>query len=285
MTAQFKSAALFPSPARLAGFVTASNTPPTSFHLKRICGILGYRTKTGFSFRERGYSISFHGEIPDLSGTPFGSAIDGYLMTSARSAEAAYRAESSPTWRDYWDGWIHGDPTHHWESDLTWRVFYRTDHLISLVGQQYTYLGGAHGNTGIQTANFAWTKDGLRSLRLAELLPTDHDFKMKLVREILADLKRQEASWPKDESIVQAIDADQFTFDERGISFYFEPYVVGSYAEGIYVSSIPWTTLGANPLSRDFLPHSKSPERVSVKGSDESFSLSAPNLFLYSPFP
>lgn len=110
----------------------------------------------------------------------------------------------------------------------------------------YTYAGGAHGMTTYDCLNVDLSGETPKSLGLTDLLVSPESGLAKLAELCLADLKKQEASWVVDGTLTSLGKEELavFTISPRGLTFYFEPYAVGSYAEGPYE-----VTLGFDAVS------------------------------------
>ncbi|GMV94405.1 MAG: hypothetical protein AMXMBFR82_41830 [Candidatus Hydrogenedentota bacterium] len=122
--------------------------------------------------------------------------------------------------------------------------YFSRDGFASVLFYVYTYTGGAHGMTTYASLNVSLRGDGSAAVSLVDLLTADG---MKKLSELcIADLKKQEASGVVDGGI-DSLDADalsDFTLSPRGITVYFEPYAVASYAEGPFEVTIPFEALG-----------------------------------------
>lgn len=109
---------------------------------------------------------------------------------------------------------------------------------ISLIFESYQYTGGAHGNSLYRCRSFQKRNDEWKEVELQNLLrnPAHGASLQKRVIEALID---EGAGWIEemipDESFLK-----HYTLSPRGISFYFQPYDVGAYAEGSYRVFIPW---------------------------------------------
>lgn len=127
-------------------------------------------------------------------------------------------------------------------------VVYASSRLLSLVFHFDSYTGGAHGNYGFQSMTWKIEQGMPRRIQLAELFQTNSNY-AKVISDILVQkLKKEEASSVVDGSITNFTDDIQkelldFTLHPSGITFYFAPYAVASYAEGAFEIHIPWKQL------------------------------------------
>lgn len=130
-----------------------------------------------------------------------------------------------------------------WNSQSTLSVSYISHNWVSMLDEIYQFTGGAHGNSYFRSRllhrrNGRWTELYLENLiaRRESLIP--------LAELVLTDLEEQGASWTdRKEWEKTGYDSylEDFVITPQGITFYFEPYSVGSYAEGIYEVFIPWS--------------------------------------------
>ncbi len=113
---------------------------------------------------------------------------------------------------------------------------------VSLMEFHQSYEGGVHGMYGITGRNF--DAETGQTLALADVI-SDRE---KLAEAVKADLRRRypKASFMESGSTLMAEMTDQmlrddvlpWTLDPTGVTFYFNPYLIGSYAEGIYTATV-----------------------------------------------
>ncbi|TAN47547.1 MAG: DUF3298 domain-containing protein [Methylococcaceae bacterium] len=119
--------------------------------------------------------------------------------------------------------------------------------LVSLLLLHYQDNGGAHGSYGYSAANYAISPEGgVRPFGLWDAVQKSPANIGKLAKALLADLKRQKASWVLDGNFTSkdvterlAGDTATVTVIPAGLAFTFDPYEAGSFAEGEYRSVIP----------------------------------------------
>ncbi|MCC6694531.1 MAG: DUF3298 and DUF4163 domain-containing protein, partial [Candidatus Hydrogenedentes bacterium] len=129
--------------------------------------------------------------------------------------------------------------------------------VTSILFYTYTYAGGAHGMTTYDCLNVDLSGEAPRSLGLEDLLVSPEIGLAKLSELCLADLKKQEASWVVDGTLA-SLGKDELaviTISPRGLTFYFEPYAVGSYAEGPYEVTLGFDVV-SDVLKMDLLKSS-----------------------------
>jgi hypothetical protein len=133
------------------------------------------------------------------------------------------------------------------------------DRYLSVLRTDYSYTGGAHPNTEIDT--ILWDKAQAKRISIRPFFTdlADNGAAMKaMVAGVLTSLKAEKKARGTDES-----DADYVNSIEpkllkigpvtlapsseagksSGLSFHYSPYAVGAYAEGPYTAFVPWQTL------------------------------------------
>ena len=115
--------------------------------------------------------------------------------------------------------------------------------LISLALEYDIYSGGAHGIYGIDTINVIEQDGTVEQLILLDLFTKDRDLSV-LCDLIKVDLSNQEGadSIPEDNKMVIKM-LNNFFITESGITFYFGPYLLGSYAAGDFEVTLSWDQL------------------------------------------
>ena len=118
--------------------------------------------------------------------------------------------------------------------------------VVSLLEFGYEYSGGVHGMYGVSGANF----DARTGKRLAlsdvftDLPALAEAIKQQLGFDYPDAPFRQSGGEGMRETVDQMVGdgSVRWVLEPRGVSFYFNPYVIGSYAEGIYTTTILFDT-------------------------------------------
>lgn len=128
-----------------------------------------------------------------------------------------------------------------------WSLTYASPQFISVRRDYYEDTGGAHGMYGTFNANIDMATG--RELRLADVLtePSAAILTLECRRQILAEKKRRLQAAGDDEPVTvdDAAVADvvrnlaSWSIGEHQIVVTFDPYAVGTYAEGAYRCSFP----------------------------------------------
>jgi hypothetical protein len=134
-----------------------------------------------------------------------------------------------------------------WEGLVEPAVTYADASLVSIKTMHYVFSGGAHGNTGYSAGNYAWRDGALASLNTSDLLDPKPASLQAVTRFCIKSLKAQKAS-SADGLVIDRAHPPTLNVTRAGLLFTFDPYAVGSYAEGTYTVVIPWKEAG------DFIP-------------------------------
>ncbi len=200
------------------------------------------RRSASLRFRNYGISKKATTAWPRFLGAdPFLQEVNAWVETAVSDRTDPFlkwtRDELEGIWR-----WPELGASGEWDLGCRWTIVWRTNRLISLLEHYSSYTGGAHGNYGRRGANFQWIGGRLRELTLADFFRHDSGWQQRLAALVIDDLRRQKASGS------DGIDADDpagfnFTFTPQGLQLHFDPYDVGSYAEGSFTVHLPWELL------------------------------------------
>ena len=114
--------------------------------------------------------------------------------------------------------------------------------VVSFQESGYTYLGGAHGLGGVTGKNFD-VHTG-RELKLTDVVTDKAQLAEAVKQQLMFDYPNSSFAQSGGESMKKIVDQmiqeDKmlWSLDPRGISFYFNPYLLGSYAEGMFTTTI-----------------------------------------------
>lgn len=121
-------------------------------------------------------------------------------------------------------------------------VIHCSPRLVSLLVSRYTYTGGAHGNTDFLPLTWMWADGAPFHLDLADLF-TDAKAMIEVKARCAEDLIRQGASEAAQVEAKPDAFFKTFCVSRNGLGVQFAPYAVGSYAEGSFHVTIPWSRL------------------------------------------
>jgi hypothetical protein len=141
-----------------------------------------------------------------------------------------------------------------WSCDVHQVVKHRSARAVSVLHYIDSYTGGAHGGHVVVPLNLMDGPRGIELLTLPALFQPAADWRPGICRMVLEDLRSQGASsalpadppqnpGPAPTLILGELQALKFTADATGIQIHFDPYEVGSSAEGRFVVDLPWATL------------------------------------------
>jgi hypothetical protein len=129
--------------------------------------------------------------------------------------------------------------------------------IINLKERLSIYEGGAHGSEDEIWTVFIKDENQKKYVRikLSDIINLNGKCEKDLRQTIYEELKRQNASSAED-VLKQDLALDNFYLDQDAIVFVFNPYEVGSFAEGIYKAEIPYNSLPCiknNSITKKFL--------------------------------
>ena len=210
------------------------------FALPQLAEVRRRRGRRGFSVWGYGASLELEARWPVYAGAgPHGSIdLNRAVLDRIDRWFADRRSRDSPDW---WAGLRERAMADEWQGSLWVETVWAEGEVVSLHVLDYAYTGGAHG----MTSNGGWTfvRDGNRwgTVLLPDLFRPGSAWRTRLSREAAARLRAAGASWVPDDPEVE--DGRTFTIAPGGLRLYFDPYEVGSYAEGTYVVWLPWNRL------------------------------------------
>jgi hypothetical protein len=129
------------------------------------------------------------------------------------------------------------------------RVYAYAPPVVSLALDHFTYSGGAHGMNWTDGLNVRVDGESVSEITLDDCFRPGADYLPALGPLVLTSLKEQEASWVVNGEVT-SLEKDglgSFALGGNGITFFFAPYAMGSYAEGAYEVTVPWSALGDLP--------------------------------------
>ena len=144
------------------------------------------------------------------------------------------------------------DPEHGPESDgglsVPWTiqtqhtVLYYSPTLISLQTYDHSYMGGAHGSYDFGGRCFVLRDGRAHELTLKDLFRPGSKFVRRLSDLCIAGLQKKGASGVPDGEGegLKLKDLATFQVTPEGLTFIFNPYTMGCYAEGGYWVDVPW---------------------------------------------
>ncbi|BFH65779.1 PdaC/SigV domain-containing protein [Paenibacillus azoreducens] len=125
-------------------------------------------------------------------------------------------------------------------------VTFNREGVLSIVTDQYSFTGGAHGSTAREGLTFS-LKDG-KQLALDELLKSAPDYKQKLGKM----LKQKAKNIAFDDAKVGLNEKPDFYLKEGGFAIFYQQYEIAPYAAGIPTYTFSFGDVlpkGTNPFA------------------------------------
>ncbi|WP_179218745.1 PdaC/SigV domain-containing protein [Saccharibacillus sp. O23] len=181
---------------------------------------------------------------PQLSGDAAGiPAINAALKKHAEDFLNDFKAQV----KDF--GPLDDDRDMHYEADGGYMIAYNRDGLLSVVTQDYSFYGGAHGGT-LQTGYNFNIKTG-KEVTLDQLLKANPNYMSAVDKKIAAQFKKDGSLLEPDG--FKTIGKDpSFYVKNGGFTIFFQQYEYTPYAAGIPSFDFDFASLlpkGTNPFS------------------------------------
>jgi hypothetical protein len=141
-----------------------------------------------------------------------------------------------------------GFPFRPYDAMMTYSVELNEGCHLSAYYEQYTYTGGAHGNTVRHSDT--WDLETGAEVRLKELFPENAPYRRLILEQILPVADRQMENNPYvyfndyRELIVKYFNPQSFYLMPKALAVYYQLYEIAPYASGIVVFEIPYGNLG-----------------------------------------
>jgi hypothetical protein len=134
------------------------------------------------------------------------------------------------------------------------------DRYISILRTDYTYTGGAHPNTTLETV--LWDEQAKKRISIRPFFNDLSDNSRAMVEiqnavisSLTAEKKERATYDPNDNEWFKNLQPSLFKIGavvlepsseagkSSGLTFHYSPYAVGAYAEGAYTAFVPWRIL------------------------------------------
>lgn len=128
---------------------------------------------------------------------------------------------------------------------VEYRIAHFSPRLLSVEGTIYSYTGGAHGSYVAVPYTIVPGPSGPVEVQLEDVFLPGSGWEEKLADYVIGDLREQGAAWVVTGEVTEvAVESlHRFTLSPAGIRFYFDPYEMGPWVEGMYTVDVPWTEL------------------------------------------
>lgn len=230
-----------------AGSEGAAQTPPSTPDTPAVDGVTA-SADGAISYSDA--SLSFSAALPPGAET---DPVLAPLRKQALEMLAEYKKNAAA---DFAERKRMGAMEMQWELQIEWKQLAKAGNLVSLEGTIYEFTGGAHG-MGTTAGHIARTDTG-EELTFQSMLIANREPSPALTIAICEGLKtekmaRIQSATIYDEPIVCAGPSANVKTDEAayalapsteagkfgGLYVFYDPYAVGSYAEGAYTLTIP----------------------------------------------
>ncbi len=180
-----------------------------------------------------------------IVGFCFGDAYDGLDLQQASEGSAAsvvedYRKDAGETFGDEADFWAYN-----WSYVLSGRFADSYDDLQTYTVYSENYLGGAHGMQSL-IPHIISLRTGTEVVEEQMFSEGYEEPVALLIREAL----QKEWGSPDDPGSTYCMMEEEgmvpngfVGVSEEGMTWYFQPYVIASYAQGIIEATVPWQEL------------------------------------------
>lgn len=159
--------------------------------------------------------------------------------TESSSLEEEY-IETVQSWAR--NGELNIMPTMHWEVQKEFKIVYRSPekNMVSFRIWHWAYTGGAHGMPDTVVGTFHKGK----RLTLKDIAPTASERRRleKAWQAAIARYFKKESfeAYIKSKPFFKPFMTKNFFLDDKGITFVYNPYEIGSFAAGTIDITIPW---------------------------------------------
>lgn len=131
-----------------------------------------------------------------------------------------------------------------YEVHISTEVKYQSRDFVSLVMYYYTFTGGAHGNTIIETYNLDLSTNKIITLK--DIFNSNCDYEtiikeeiLKQIEERMTDFFEESIEYVKNENISERT----FTISKDGLEIYYQDYEIAPHSSGLPVFKIDITKI------------------------------------------
>lgn len=133
----------------------------------------------------------------------------------------------------------HNIPKRPFEANVSYKVTYNKNNLLSITFYYYMFTGGAHGGTKVISYNI--DLKGGKTLALKDFFLPNTNYKAKINSEILRQIKENKGFYF--ENAFKSIkDTSPFYITPDNMVFYFQEYEIAPYVAGTPEFSVPIST-------------------------------------------
>lgn len=168
--------------------------------------------------------------------------LNKYYLKKALQLEQFYKRELyKSAVEDYKYAKENNLPVKVYEGLAKYKVYYNKDCILSVVYDNYTYTGGAHGNT-IRSSE-TWNLKNGGKIKLNEFFNNSPDYKDYIFNHIRNEIQKDPSIYfdDYDKLILDTFQTENFYYTPKGVVIYFQQYDIAPYSSGIREFLIPYT--------------------------------------------
>jgi Deacetylase PdaC/Protein of unknown function (DUF3298) len=164
-------------------------------------------------------------------------SINNHFLNLGKQAEADYWDLKQQEAEDMLYDWYIGP----YEYSMHSSVSYNQDNLLSVSVIYYTYAGGAHGMSWIDTYNYDLLK--AREVHLSDIITNKTQLNKvnTFIKNAMKYRNKKGAQFSIEEFHSVNLKEDQFYFTKDGIMIIFQEYQYGPYSNGISFFKVPYS--------------------------------------------
>ena len=126
-----------------------------------------------------------------------------------------------------------GYPIMTYEINSIFKITYNTNNIVSLYVDEYTFSGGAHGNTVRTSQNWNLIEGTL--IPLEALFPNNPYFLLSLLKQINSQIANNKDVFFENSCnlVLETFNPKNFYLTQNGFIIYFQQYDIAPYSSGI----------------------------------------------------
>jgi hypothetical protein len=195
--------------------------------------------------KEENKKLKFSSEVayPQLAGNdPRAAQFNKIIKEMVETSLKAFKADNKDGMQETAKAKEEDRPSY--AMDISYSVAHADNNLISLLFSEYSYTGGAHGNTGSTAYNYDLNRGVM--LKLADLFQPNSKYLKTISDYCIAEIKKSDVS--DDESIrggagPKPENYGSWNITPEGLQITFDAYQVDAYAAGPQEVVEPYSVL------------------------------------------
>ncbi len=204
-----------------------------------------FRRLAGFRLGRLGGTHEFVAQFPRLAETNvFFAAVNRETLLQSEASAAEFTSDPFSFWKDMVTSRTLPPFCNRYQLTANWQLRLLTTNLASFCVWSYDEVGGNGNHSHWHGMTFVATDSGLRELKLTELLRPGVDLRTELRARCvpkLQNLGAPDRAWGT--VTAPRTEVDTFTLSSSGLQIYFNPYILGSGADGEFVVHFDYAEL------------------------------------------